>query len=462
MTLSEMLRAKQEADKRALDAILNVRAEDFTPENEARAAELTTQMRERAERITEAVEAEARQTTADAAAVQHGEADTAEQRTEPPAVVTREQRTYTEQRSLRGEASFFRDAFVMRSGDYNARERIERHMREVAIEGEATEDRAAGTTDSFAGLVVPQYLVDQAALLARAGRPFANACQHLQLPGQGMTFEIPKGTTGASAGVQAAQNVDVSNTTQVWANVTVPVATIAGQQDVSRQALERGTPGIDALIYMDLVGAHAVALDGQALDGSGASGQMLGVLNTSGIGTSTAFGAAATSALLWKKFAGAVNTVETTRFLPPTFSVMHPRRWNWLVSQVDGSQRPLVVPNQSGPMNTYGVYDGPEYGTVAGTFQALPVITDANMPTNVGTENEDQVLVARAADLLLWEDGDGMPRRLRFEETAGGQLTVKLVIYSYAAFSAGRYPAAVATVGGVDTVAGDGLIAPTF
>jgi HK97 family phage major capsid protein len=376
--------------------------------------------------------------------------------------VGKEERTYTAEKSARGEASFFADSFGAQNGNIQARERIQRNLQEAIVEGEISE--RATTTSSFAGLVVPQYLVDQAALLARAGRPFANTVQRLQLPSQGMSLVIPRGTTGASEAIQATENSSVSSTDQVFANVTVPVVTIAGQQDVSRQSLERGTPGIDSLIYLDLAGAYAVALDSQVLSGSGTSGQMLGVLTTAGIGQSTAFVAAATAATFYSKLAGQLNTVETTRFLAPTAIAMHPRRWNWLVSQVDSSNRPLVVPNQSGPYNAYGVsgapLDVPE-STPVGWILGLPVYTDASIPTAVGTASEDQVIVYRAPDLLLWEDGDGAPKQLRFEQTLGNQLTVKLVAYNYAAFTAGRYPTAVGVVGG-NSGAGFGLVAPTF
>jgi len=376
-----------------------------------------------------------------------------------PARVTSEERTYTAESSRRG-VSFFSDAFRMRdSGDPNARERLERHAREVQVEGELT--ARAADTGSFAGLVVPQYLVDDAAIIARAGRKFANFCNRQQLPAEGMSLVIPKGTTGATTAVQATQNSSVSNTDEVWTNVTVPVVTIAGQQDVSRQTLERGTPGIDAIVYADIAADYAVRLDTQVLSGSGSSGQMLGVLNTSNTNQATAFTAAVTAPALYTKTAGQINAVETSRFLPPDLIVMHSRRWNWLISQVDGQNRPYVVPGSHGPMNAMGIANGEEL-EVDGSFVTLPVISDPNVPVSVGTGPEDQVLVVRRADLLLWEDGDGMPRQLRFEQTLGDQLTVKLVGYNYSAFSAGRYPTAVGVVGGNAGTAGDGLIAPTF
>lgn len=378
--------------------------------------------------------------------------------------VSREERTYSQEKDRRGTASFFADAFRMRENqDQEAIERINRHAREVEVEGEMT--TRATSTGSFAGLIVPQYLVDQAALVARAGRPFANTLQSLPLPDQGTQFQIPRGTTGAATAIQSTENSNVQSTDEVWANVTVPVGTIAGQQDVSRQSLERGTPGIDQLIYLDLAGAYAVNLDQQVLSGTGTSGQLTGVLNTSGINQASAFTAAATPATFYSKVAGQVNAVETTRFMAPNMIAMHPRRWNWLVSQVDSSNRPLVVPNSNGPFNAFATFDEPvdtPSPRIVGVLQGLPVITDASIPTAVGTGPEDQVLVYRNFDILLWEDGDGLPRQLRFEQTLGNQLTVKLVAYGYAAVTAGRYPAAVGVVGGNAGTAGYGLVAPSF
>lgn len=39
---------------------------------------------------------------------------------------------------------------------------------------------------------------------------------------------------------------------------------------------------------------------------------------------------------------------------------------------------------------------------------------------------------------------------------------MKLVIYGYAAFTAGQYPGAFGKVGGRDSTAGNGLVNPTF
>ena len=456
-SLAAELKELQARDKIALRRLTDVTPAEFTPDVEARAAKLTATLEERAAVIEKQSEAEARMAVSDAAAVKSGEARRA------PTMVGREARTYEATTASRpvdeGGRSFFADVFAAQiQGDLGARSRLERHAREVEVEGEVS--KRAATTGSFAGLVVPQYLINQAALIARAGRPFADSIGSQMIPEQGTVFYVPKGTTGASAAIQATENTAVSSTDEVWANVQVNVLTIAGQQDVSRQSLERGTPGLDALVYSDLAGAYAVALDSQLITGTGA-GQK-GILNAGG-SAATAFGAAVTAATFTAKVAGAANSVTTGRFAAPTHLVMHPRRWNWLLAQADSQGRPLVVPAMNGPMNANGVGSAEgEYGNSGFTFLGLRVVIDASAPTTAGTLNEDVVVVYRALDGLLWEDGDGMPRQLRFEQTLGNQLTVKLVAYNYVAATFERYPLSAALVGGADTVAGNGLVAPTF
>lgn len=396
--------------------------------------------------------------------------------------VSREERTYTPEKSQRGSdnggASFIRDAVFAELGDWQARERLARHVREAEVEGEV--QSRATTTSSFAGLVVPQYLVQYAALVSRAGRPLANACTRLPLPEQGMSFLIPRGTTGVSAAAQATEGSAVSNTDEVFANVTVPVATIAGQQVVSRQSLERGTPGLDQLIYADLAGAYASELDRQIINGTGASGEMLGFRNTASIYQATAFSAAATPTTFWQKTTGAINSIEAagTNVGPADLIVMHPRRFNWLLQQVDSAGRPLIVPTGQGAFNAFGtVIESGQYGsphdpssptsfsgvTIKGYLLGLPVVVDANIPTNLGTGSlEDVVAVLSSKHHLLFEDGDGMPNMLRFEQTNPGNLQINLAAYNYVAYTAARLPLATSLVGGNAGTSGFGLTTVTF
>ena len=346
-----------------------------------------------------------------------------------------------------GNHSFIADAYAARQGDYKAQERVNQHQ--------DFEARDVGT-GAFTGLVVPQYLVDEFAPIARAGSPFYNAVPKQDLPAYGNKIEISRITTGSAAAEQASQNSAVQETNMDDTLLTVNVDTIAGQQDVSRQALERGgQPGfsLENIIFQDLVSAYYTKLDNLMINGSGSSGQPKGISQVSGINQTTYTDASPTVAELYPKLADAVQEINSNRFAPATAILMHPRRWGFLTAGVDSSNRPLVLPAGNNPDNAVGVGDAAAYGQVVGSVLGLPVITDANIRTDLGAGTEDAIYIAKVDDHIMFEDN---LFQLKFEETNAGSLTTKMVVYGYVAFASGRYPA------GISEIVGTGLIAPTF
>jgi HK97 family phage major capsid protein len=345
------------------------------------------------------------------------------------ATVTRESRTYSE----RSDSSFFKDAYNAQfKSDFTAQDRLARHMREEEIER-----RDVGTAQ-FEGLVIPQYLIDLAAPLARAGRPFADfATNKMTLPPSGMTLNISRMTTGSSTAVQVTQNDAVSETDVDDTLLTVNVRTIAGQQDLSRQAIERGT-GIDVFVAADLIKSWHTTLDSQILNGAGTAGTIKGLRNSGG-NAITFTSTAPTVGLLYPKLADAIQQIQTNSFTNPTHFIMHPRRLAFLLAAVDSTNRPLVVPAANGPMNAAGVGAGSSsYGNSGYQMMGLPIITDANIGTTYGTTtNQDEIYVVNAGESHLWEQ-PGSPFTLRYDATGAGNLTIKTVVYGYAAYTAER------------------------
>ena len=360
------------------------------------------------------------------------------------AVVTEEPLTYRQDNNH--ELSFVKD-FIdsVVSKDPTATERIHRHQKEMMV----TRD---GTTANYAGLVVPQYLTDLAAPLARAGRPFADQCRNLPLPDDGMTLNISRVTTGSSAAIQASENAAISETDIDDTLLTSSIATIASGQQISRQAMERGT-GIDALITSDMAGAMATTLDNQLINGSGSSGQLLGISQVTGINAVTYTDGSPTVAEFYPKLLDAIQQINGGIYRPADLILMHPRRLAWLQAGVDGNSRPLVLPQTNVPQNAMGTGPVAGYGNTGTQIAGIPVVTDANIRTDLGAGTEDAVYVVSRNDMLLFEDGDMM---MRMDETAGLNLTLTLVMYSYTGFVPGRYPAAISAI------TGTGLIAPTF
>ena len=357
-------------------------------------------------------------------------------------VVKSEARTYSPQ----AESSFLKDAYAAQfNNDYSAQQRLARHMNEEKIE------RRDVTSANFAGLIVPQFLTELAAPFARAGRPFLDVARKHQLPDQGLVISISKVTTGSATAVQT-EGAAVQETNMDDTKLDVSIVTVAGQQNVSRQSIERGT-NIDSLVMADLVSAYHTNLDSLFVTTSATS--LTNVITQ----VVTYTDASPTVAELYPKLADCIQRIQTNYFAGPNFILMHPRRLAFILAALDDQKRPLAVPvpNFNGQPAIASGNGAPVYGNSGYTILGLPVITDANVITTNGAgANEDVIIFGNTQEAHLFEQGSGEPMMLRFEQPKAAELDVTMIVYGYSAFTANRYPNAFALVGGT------GLVTPTF
>ncbi len=442
-TFLSALHEKRNSKAELIDATLNRAADedrDISEVEAANIAALAKEIEKLDERIAQVTDIETRKAAA-ADLARKVEGDKVETRQVGGWKVSREERTYRPE----GDHSFIRDAFAAQVlGDFDARERIARHQQEEKIE------KRDVTSANFAGLVVPQFLTDLAAPFARAGRPFMDVSRKHALPGNGLTLSISKVTTGSATAVQTEGSA-VQETNMDDTKLDISVVTVAGQQNVSRQALERGT-GIDSLVMADLVSAYHTQLDALNVTTSATS------LTNTITQVITYTDASPTVAELYPKILDGVQRIQTNYFGGPNFILMHPRRLAYILAAVDSTGRPLAVPTQNGPMNAVGVGSGSVvYGNSGYSIAGLPVITDANVTTTNGAgANEDVIIIGNTQESHLWETAGGAPFMLRFEDVKSAELEVKMVVYGYSAYTANRYPNAFALIGGT------GLVTPTF
>lgn len=362
--------------------------------------------------------------------------------------VGREERTYRPDLDRRGR-QFERDVVAAAlSDDYAARDRLARHMAEEHVErGGQLEERAAGT-GAFAGLVVPQYLTDLYAPAAAAKRPFADAIRHHDMPAQGMTVNLSRITTATSTAIQT-ENAGVSETDIDDTLLTFNVQTNAGQQTLSRQAIERGA-GVEPVVLDDLFRRYATTLDSTLLNQA-----TNGLTN---VATSVAYtDATPTAAELYPKLLEGLSGVEAALLdmaSGENIAVMHSRRWYWMQNAM-GSTWPLISqPGIAAQMS--GTNLGTTYGSgVRGTLpNGTPVIVDNNIGTTLGAGTEDEIYLVDRNECHLWEDPNA-PMYIRAEQTKAASLGVLMVVYGYFAYTHVRYAQA-------RKIAGTGLIAPTF
>jgi HK97 family phage major capsid protein len=360
-------------------------------------------------------------------------------------------------------SSYFADlALRQLRGDSAAAERLQRHAAEMEIEQRAV---SRVDTTSAGEFVPPLWLVDEYGQGLRAGRVTANLCTQMDLPPGTDSINIPTlngGTTQlTSTAIQTADNAALSSTDLISNTVTAGVKTIGGFEDIALQVLEQSplAGGMDQLIFADLAQDYAKRVDLQVINGSGAAGQMLGILGTTGINSITYTQATPTVVTQYPVLAQLVSNVAKTRFLGPSAIVMTPSRWYWFMGALDTAGRPLAVPNTNVPFNAMSVAADQPVGaaaapdgatTPAGWIMGLPVYLDANIPVNVGGgTNEDRIIVGRFSDALLFE---GPLRVSAHPDALASSMGMRLRLYRYCAFTAGRYPVGFATATGTGMI----------
>lgn len=485
----EALRAERRTLQANLDAVLapatiekrNLTADEGARFDEARAAVLAkdAEIEAQEKRIAEQEQIEKRRDAAKVVETEAGEKRTGS------AVITSEPSTYASYTKHSYYLDLVRSELNRGDGDGGvqaARERLQRHAREIEVEfpkREARRAKAAETelrghgygdravesaferrtnpnrTDGQGGYFVPPlWLIDEYINLPRFGRATANLCQNLTLPGGTDSINLPKVATGTAVAVQTADAASVNSTDMTDTTVSASVKTVAGQQDIALQLLDQSPIAFDQVIFADLTADLNQKIDVQVISGSGSSGQVTGILNTSSINSITYTDASPTLPEMWPSLLQAASQVAKNRKAPASAVVMTPSIWYWMLSQLDSSNRPFIVPNGVA-FNPMGSNGAPEFEGPAGMLTyGLPVYLDGNIPSNLGgSTNETRVITARFSDLYLWE---GAPRTRVLQEVLSGTLQVRLQIWEYLAFMANRRPEAISVGSGTGYVPASG------
>lgn len=98
---------------------------------------------------------------------------------------------------------------------------------------------------------------------------------------------IPKQTAAATAYWLTNETTAITESQQTIGQLALSPKNVGAYTEVSRQLMVQSAPDAEMLIMNDLAAVIALAIDAAALNGSGASGQPLGIIGTAGIGSVT-------------------------------------------------------------------------------------------------------------------------------------------------------------------------------
>lgn len=105
------------------------------------------------------------------------------------------------------------------------------------------------------------------------------------MPGLVGNVAIPRRSGVANTYYLSTQTTAITQSESTFDQVTMAPKNLAALSKYSRQTLLQGTPGTEELVRRDLTDGLNLAVDLGILNGSGASGQPTGIMQTSGIGS---------------------------------------------------------------------------------------------------------------------------------------------------------------------------------
>jgi HK97 family phage major capsid protein len=96
---------------------------------------------------------------------------------------------------------------------------------------------------------------------------------------------VPKQTGASTASWLSDETTVIAESQPTLGQLSLTAKNVAALTDVSHQMAVQASPAVEALVLRGMAADLAVAVDAAVINGSGASGQPTGILQTSGIGS---------------------------------------------------------------------------------------------------------------------------------------------------------------------------------
>lgn len=236
--------------------------------------------------------------------------------------------------------SFFGDKLRAAGGDLNASRRLAESNDHL---------RAHQTMSTAAGNIPPVWLVDEYTTITQNERPFANAVRSIPLSDY-RSVSLPGETAITTVAAQGGENVAIA-AGDAFTSAAVSYTPVAyvGSEVVSRQLLEGGLPGIDAIILADLVRSYNTKIESVLCTAVKAAGP-------TAIATAEAdwFDSSVPATFAPNVLTGAAMVVFAAKFTRPDILVCDFGFYQALLSVLDSTGRPLLQFPNGAPQNVIG------------------------------------------------------------------------------------------------------------
>lgn len=349
-----------------------------------------------------------------------------------------------------GEFSPYVDIHLANKGNQGAIERLALGAKAYTDAGFSTTAEGKAMTEgtgSQGGYLVQPLLERQLVLAREKDNVLRGLCSTLNVNTNAIQLDQLGLSTTAGWVAELAEKPE--STAMTLATITASVFTAAGLATISNQLLNDSNPAVDQLVTTDLA-KRLVALEETAFMVGSGTGQPLGILNTSGIGTTTLTEASpkdpsAEGALL-DKILDSIAGVQTA-WGQPTALLMHPRTWTRILKSRDAVGHYTIAPRDNfgagyDPSTPRTFVNGPQQ-----TLFGVEVILSNRVPTNLGAgSNESRIIVGDFREALIL-DRQG----ITVDESPHVYFTTNQTVFraeSRVGFTAARSPLAFNIIGG--------------
>lgn len=172
------------------------------------------------------------------------------------------------------------------------------------------------------------------------------------LTGLSSDLDIPKKATGSTLGV-ATEIGALSETAPTTGKITLSPKRHGAFVEYSKQAIIQSSLAIEPLLRDDLLAGSAVLLQDQMINGSGAGANMLGLRNTSGIGS--VVGGANGATIIWDHIVDLESACADVNAEPGTVSgyIINTKTRGKLKKTQKGTNLPFIWDNGATPLNDH-------------------------------------------------------------------------------------------------------------
>ncbi len=269
--------------------------------------------------------------------------------------------------------------------------------------------------DSAGGYIVPEEAIERVIERLKA-EVIAYKLGAVDMAGSGSPVTIPR-LSGSATAYWVSENSTITPSDLTFQQVSMTPKTAACRVVLSNLLLETSMPTADTVIEQDIASQLGIALDAGILKGSGSSGEPLGVMNESGIGSVSSAGVAAgSSPTVGDRIDGVSKLLEFVDSLANNNALKGSLGWAIHPEIVSYVRNMSVISNGAAstkdytPISNQIVSDGPATSILGYPFYTSTSMTQpsgATVTNSMCFGNWSDVMVCRWGGLRLAASTDG-------------------------------------------------------